>query len=131
MKAREEITVEVSHLKTVIETKNKEIEQNLGIDLTDPHVIKATTTIQAGYRGFHARQLLKKTPPMPTPAIFIHKPVESLEEEEEDGSEEFTFVYEDEDDQDLDYSIRSGSPKTAIEDFPITIGGFTTTFGIR
>ena len=129
LKAREEITVEVTHLQKVVETKNKELEQKLGIDLTDPGVIKATTTIQAGYRGYHARQLLKKTLPLPTPAIFISKPEESLEDE--DGSEDFTYVYEDEDDEESEYEARSGSPQTAIEDFPITIGGFTTTFGIR
>ena len=42
MKAREEVTVELTHLKKVIETKNKEIEQNRGIDLTDPDAVSYT-----------------------------------------------------------------------------------------
>ena len=35
-------------------------------------MIAATTTIQAGFRGFHARQLLRTTPL--TPGIVLHQP---------------------------------------------------------
>ena len=46
MKAREEIIIEELEMKKIIEKKNRELEEHLGIDLADPEVIKATTTIQ-------------------------------------------------------------------------------------
>ena len=130
MKARSLMQQEEKEIKETIIQKNKEIELNLGIDLTDPEVIRATTKIQAGFRGFHARQLQLIKRPL-TPAIFIHKPEDSLSESV--GSE-FTYTYEDEDEDDLEdeeFSTRPSSPKTAVEDYPFTIGGFRATFGLR
>ena len=128
--ARDKMREEEIEIKKIVEKKNKEIEAHLGIDLTDPEVIKATTTIQAGFRGFHARNIMKRPS---TPTVIISKPEsesESVASDDEDGSE-WSYIYEDEDDEDDDYGSRPGSPKTAIEDFPLTIGGFKCTFGIR
>ena len=128
--ARDKMREEELEIKKIIDKKNKEIEAHLGIDLTDPDVIKATTTIQAGFRGFHARNIMKRPS---TPTVIISKPEsesESNASEEEEGSE-WSYIYEDEDDEDDDFGSRPGSPKTAIQDFPLTIGGFKCTFGIR
>ena len=132
MKARETMQKEEGEINAVILKKNKEIEENLGIDLTDPEIIRATTKIQAGFRGFQARMFTKR--PL-TPAIFIHKPEDSKTvSEESDNSYTYTYEDEDEDDleDDLEFSARPGSPKTAVEDYPLlTIGGFRATFGLR
>ena len=132
MKARETMQKEEREINAVILKKNKEIEENLGIDLNDPEIIRATTKIQAGFRGFHARMLTKR--PL-TPAIFIHKPEES-KSVSEDSEYSYTYTYEDEDEDDLEddleFSKRPLSPKTAVQDYPgFTIGGFTATFGLR
>ena len=84
-RAREEEEVQQETVK-----QGRAIENHLGIDLADPQVsgvcllkqechcvcisqvIAATTTIQAGFRGFHARQLLRTTPL--TPGIVLHQP---------------------------------------------------------
>lgn len=128
--ARDRLREEEIEIKKIVEKKNKEIEAHLGIDLTDPEVIKATTTIQAGFRGVLARNIMKRPS---TPTVIISKPEsesESVASDEEEGSE-WSYIYEDEDDEDYYYDSRPGSPKTAIEDFPLTIGGFKCTFGIR
>ena len=64
--------------------------------------------------------------PMP-PSIFISKPADDISEE---GSE-FTYIYEDEEDTEDSLKSRPDSPKTAVEEYPLKIGGFTATFGIR
>ena len=64
--------------------------------------------------------------PMP-PSIFISKPADDISEE---GSE-FTYIYEDEEDTEDSLKSRHDSPKTAVEEYPLKIGGFTATFGIR
>ena len=134
MKAREAMKEEEREINAVILKKNKEIEENLGIDLNDPEIIRATTKIQAGFRGFHARMLTKR--PL-TPAIFIHKPEDSKSVSEE-SEYSYTYTYEDEDEDeddledDLEFSKRPQSPKTAVEDYPLfSIGGFRATFGLR
>ena len=124
MIAREQMEAEESKIKEEITKRGEAIEDNLGIDLADPEVIAATTKIEAGFRGYQARMTLKV--PV-TPSIFISKPVEDSSEE---GSE-YSYVYEDEEDTEADLESRPDSPKTAVEEFPLTIGGFTTTFGIR
>ena len=45
---------------SVAEQEVKEVETDLGIDLEDPDVIKATTTLQAGFRGAQTRKTLKE-----------------------------------------------------------------------
>ena len=131
MMARETMQKEEREINAAILKKNKEIEDNLGIDLNDPEIIRATTKIQAGFRGFHARMLTKR--PL-TPAIFIHKPEDS-KSVSEDTEYSYTYTYEDEDEDDLEDDLecsRPPSPKTAVEDFPqLTIGGFRATFGLR
>ena len=131
MKARETMQNEEREINAAILKKNKEIEENLGIDLNDPEIIRATTKIQAGFRGFHARLLTRR--PL-TPAIFIHKPEDSKSVSEE-TEYSYTYTYEDEDEDDLEDDLESNrpqSPKTAVEDYPpFTIGGFTATFGLR
>ena len=124
MIAREKMKVEENEIKNEVEKKNQAIEKHLGIDLSDPEVIAATTKLQAGFRGYHARLTLKN--PL-TPSIFISKPAE---ESLELGSE-YTYIYEDEEDTDDDLESRPDSPRTAVEQYPFTIGGFTPTFGIR
>ena len=124
MIAREKMKVEENEIRTEVEKKNQAIEKHLGIDLSDPEVIAATTKLQAGFRGYHARMTLKN--PL-TPSIFISKPAE---ESSELGSE-YTYIYEDEEDTDDDLESRPDSPRTAVEQYPFTIGGFTPTFGIR
>ena len=131
MKARQAMQKEERENNAAILKKKKEIEENLGIDLNDPEIIRATTKIQAGFRGFQARLLTRR--PL-TPAIFIHKPEESKSSDESEYS--FTYTYEDEDEDDLEddleFSNRPPSPKTAVQDYPgFTIGGFTATFGLR
>ena len=131
MTARATMQREEREINAVILKKNKEIEENLGIDLSDPEIIRATTKIQAGFRGFQARMITRR--PL-TPAIFIHKPEDSKTVSEES---EFTYTYEDEDEDedledDLEFSNRPSSPKTAVEDYPLlAIGGFRATFGLR
>ena len=131
MISRAKMAKEEAEIQRAIDQRSREIEDHLGIDLNDPEIIKATTKIQAGFRGLHARNLLKR--PM-TPAIFIHKPEEEKDSHEDVEEEsEYTYIYEDEFDDDSDDELngRPDTPTTAIEKFPLTIGGFTTTFGIR
>ena len=90
LQARELMKKEDKEAAETAIKKNKEIEKNLGIDLSDPEIIKATTKIQAGFRGFHARQLQLFKRPL-TPAIFISKPEDSKTESEET---EYTYTYE-------------------------------------
>ena len=134
MRARQAMQKEERENNAAILKKKKEIEENLGIDLNDPEIIRATTKIQAGFRGFQARLLTRPSRPL-TPAIFIHKPEESKTVSDE-SEYSFTYTYEDEDEDDLEddleFSKRPPSPKTAVEDYPgFTIGGFTATFGLR
>ena len=124
MVARERMEAEEREIKKEIAERGQAIEDHLGIDLADPEVIAATTKIQAGFRGYQARMSLKV--PM-TPSIFISKPTDDISEE---GSE-YSYIYEDEEDTEDDLESRPDSPKTAVEDYPLTIGGFTATFGIR
>ena len=133
MKARETMQKEEREINAVILKKNKEIEEHLGIDLNDPEIIRATTKIQAGFRGFQARLLTRR--PL-TPAIFIHKPEDSKTVSEDSEECSYTYTYEDEDEDDLEddleFSNRPSSPKTAVEDYPLLeIGGFRATFGLR
>ena len=129
MQARELLKREEEEAREASLRRNKEIEKNLGIDLSDPEIIRATTRLQAGFRGFHARQLLKR--PL-TPAIFISKPEDSKSETEES---EYSYTYEDqyeeEEDEDSELSSRPSSPPTAVQDYPLTIAGFRATFGLR
>ena len=127
MMAREKMEEEENEIRKAIDQRNKEVEKNLGINLNDPEVIKATTTIQAGFRGFQSRQQLKR--PI-TPAIFIHKPEES-EDEVESDEEEYSYIYEDEYDDEDELNERPDTPTSAVGHKTISIGGFTTTFGLR
>ena len=99
-------------------------------------MIAATTTIQAGFRGFHARQLLRTTPL--TPGIVLHQPRGDSEDAEAGSScssSSYSYVYEDECDSEGELEARPDSPRTAIENYqyyhPLQIGGFRATFGIR
>ena len=125
MMARERMEADENKIKTEIAQRGQAIEDHLGINLADPEVIAATTKIQAGFRGYQARMGLKV--PM-TPSIFISKPVDDSSVEE--GSE-YSYTYEDEEDSEDDLGSRPDSPKTAVEEYPLKIGGFTATFGIR
>ena len=58
MKAREE--QRIKDKEEVAGIKNKEIEESLDIDLEDPDVVKATTKIQAGFRGAMTRKSMKR-----------------------------------------------------------------------
>ena len=60
MKVREEQRVKDEEEVKVANIKNKEIEERLDIDLEDPDVVKATTKIQAGFRGATTRKSMKK-----------------------------------------------------------------------
>ena len=62
-----------------------------------------------------------------TPSIFISKPTDDISEEES----EYSYIYEDEEDTEESLKSRPESPKTAVEEYPLKIGGFTATFGIR
>ena len=129
MQARELLKREEEEAREASLRRNKEIEKNLGIDLSDPEIIRATTRLQAGFRGFHTRQLLKR--PL-TPAIFISKPEDSKSESEES---EYSYTYEDqyeeEEEEDSELNSKPSSPPTAVQDYPLTIAGFRATFGLR
>ena len=58
LKVREDISKEDEPDDSNLQ--NQEIEKDLGIDIEDPNVIKATTTLQAGFRGAQTRKKLNE-----------------------------------------------------------------------
>ena len=44
----------------MVQEEGKEIEARLGIDLGNPEVVKATTMLQAGFRGAITRKSLRE-----------------------------------------------------------------------
>ena len=63
----------------------KEIEENLDIDLEDPDVVKATTKIQAGFRGAMTRKSMKKNK---EEGVKDKGEEEETRDEDEEGSED-------------------------------------------
>ena len=83
----------------------KEIEEKLDIDLEDPDVVKATTKIQAGFRGSMARKSLKQGR-----ENIIEEKVEEEENkhEEEDASDEEEGESEYEDSEEEEEVVGTG-----------------------
>ena len=113
MKTREEH--KASEEKISADMKNKEIEEALDIDLDDPDVVKATTKIQAGFRGAMTRKTMKKktgtaASSRVTPEIVVDRG--------SDSSSEYTYTYIEESEEEDSESLgeRPDSPLTAIGD---------------
>ena len=111
MKTREEHRA--SEEKISADMKNKEIEEALDIDLDDPDVVKATTKIQAGFRGAMTRKTMKKktgtaASSRVTPEIVVDMG--------SDSSSEYTYTYIEESEEEDSESLgeRPDSPLTAI-----------------
>ena len=80
--------------------KSKQIEDHLGIDLNDPDVVKATTKLQAGFRGAITRKNMKNTKSgagsSKVPEIVVRQTTES--------ESEYTYTYVEEDENELEES---------------------------
>ena len=85
MKVREEQKVKDEEEVKVANIKNKEIEERLDIDLEDPDVVKATTKIQAGFRGAMTRKSMKKDK---EEGVKDKGEEEETRDEDEEGSED-------------------------------------------
>ena len=113
MKTREEHKAREEKISA--DMKNKEIEEALDIDLDDPDVVKATTKIQAGFRGAMTRKTMKKktgtaASSRVTPEIVVDRG--------SDSSSEYTYTYIEESEEEDSESLgeRPDSPLTAIGD---------------
>ena len=111
MKTREEHKAREEKISA--DMKNKEIEEALDIDLDDPDVVKATTKIQAGFRGAMTRKTMKKktgtaASSRVTPEIVVDRG--------SDSSSEYTYTYIEESEEEDSESLgeRPDSPLTAI-----------------
>ena len=121
MKVREEQRVKDEEEVTVANIKNKEIEERLDIDLEDPDVVKATTNIQAGFRGAMTRKSMKKKygeKDDPASSRIVKTPEIVVDKGSSSGSEytyEYTYVEESEDEEESEsLTERPDSPLTAI-----------------
>ena len=117
MKAREE--QKLKDAEEVADIKNKEIEERLDIDLEDPDVVKATTKIQAGFRGAMTRKSMKdkkKEKKDPTSSRIVKTPEIVVDKGSESGSEyTYTYIEESEGEEESEsLSERPDSPLTAI-----------------
>ena len=99
----------------------KEIEENLDIDLEDPDVVKATTKIQAGFRGAMTRKTMKdkkKEKDDPASSRIVKTPEIVVDKGSSSGSEytyEYTYVEESEGEEESEsLTERPDSPLTAI-----------------
>ena len=59
-KIREEFKELEEKQEAAVQEESKEIEARLGIDLGNPEVVKATTMLQAGFRGAITRRSLRE-----------------------------------------------------------------------
>ena len=59
-KIREEFKELEEKQEAAVQEEGKEIEARLGIDLGNPEVVKATTMLQAGFRGAITRRSLRE-----------------------------------------------------------------------
>ena len=121
MKVREEQKVKDEEEVKVANIKNKEIEERLDIDLEDPDVVKATTKIQAGFRGAMTRKTMKekkKEKDDPASTRIVKTPEIVVDKGSSSGSEytyEYTYVEESEGEEESEsLTERPDSPLTAI-----------------
>ena len=114
MKAREE--QKLKDAEEVADIKNKEIEERLDIDLEDPDVVKATTKIQAGFRGAMTRKSMKEKKKEPSSTRVVKTPEIIVDKGSESGSEyTYTYIEESEGEEESEsLSERPDSPLTAI-----------------
>ena len=114
MKAREE--QKLKEAEEVVDIKNKEIEERLDIDLEDPDVVKATTKIQAGFRGAMTRKSMKEKKKDPSSTRIVKTPEIIVDKGSESGSEyTYTYIEESEGEEESEsLSERPDSPLTAI-----------------
>lgn len=121
MKVREEQKVKDEEDEKIAEIKKKEIEERLDIDLEDPDVVKATTKIQAGFRGAMTRKTMKekKKEKKDTKSPRIVKTPDIVVEKGSDSESEYTYTYVEEsegegEEETESLSDRPDSPLTAI-----------------
>ena len=90
--------------------KDKEVSENLGIDLKDPEVEAAATKIQAGFRGLKTRRDIsqRKNPP----EIVVEETSEYTEYESETS-----WYAEEEDEESMSLEERPLSPETSVSKF--------------
>ena len=120
MKVREEQAEKDREDERIANSKKKDIEERLDIDLEDPDVVKATTKIQAGFRGAMTRKSIKqkKNNDDPVSSRIVKTPEIVVDKGSESGSEytyEYTYVEESEGEEESEsLSERPDSPLTAI-----------------
>ena len=120
MKVREEQAEKDKEDEKIANCKKKDIEERLDIDLEDPDVVKATTKIQAGFRGAMTRKSMKekKKNNDPVSSRIVKTPEIVVDKGSESGSEytyEYTYVEESEGEEESEsLTERPDSPLTAI-----------------
>ena len=108
---REEFKVLEEKQEAAAQDKDKEIEARLGIDLGNPEVVKATTMLQAGFRGAITRKSLREK-----------REQGEGEEVTESGSEYSTFTWVEESEGDEEEESLSEKPWTPVTAVGASVG---------
>ena len=108
-KIREEFKELEEKQEAAVQEEGKEIEARLGIDLGNPEVVKATTMLQAGFRGAITRRSLREKR-------------EGAGEVTESGSEYSTFTWVEESEGDEDEESLSEKPWTPVTAVGAAVG---------
>ena len=109
-KLREEFKVLEEKQEAAAQEEGKEIEARLGIDLGNPEVVKATTMLQAGFRGAITRKSLRE------------KREQGEGEVTESGSEYSTFTWVEESEGDGEEESLSEKPWTPVTAVGASVG---------
>ena len=108
-KIREEFKELEEKQEAAVQEEGKEIEARLGIDLGNPEVVKATTMLQAGFRGAITRRSLREKR-------------EGAGEVTESGSEYSTFTWVEESEGDEEEESLSEKPWTPVTAVGAAVG---------
>ena len=108
-KIREEFKELEEKQEAAAQEEGKEIEARLGIDLGNPEVVKATTMLQAGFRGAITRRSLRERK-------------EGAGEVTESGSEYSTFTWVEESEGDEEEESLSEKPWTPVTAVGAAVG---------